>query len=947
MDIMYRPDHQCIHCGERSKVRLPHAPSACPKFLSDRSLEQSRKASRESRALAESIRAENASARTESIRRLDAARADERNRDEATRLRHEQQAKHSAKAQLLADLKLARQDAASVALHGYRIDLQQAIQTSHVSPLESIPLIFILEHEIRRDAFDPSDFDPAQRSDFTAFIQQFQELRDRVNACAGRDGTSIGEWIQLIAQRLRLLTLIPETMREDATDALNAVDESITNIRELKSTIEADPSSAEYNAKPLKSRANRSESQVDECLSMDPDTARSILVEGGQPAGRLSKINVDYSDPSAWSRRIVRKWLTLISVVTTTGGMAWLSTVGGGAAPVVTLIAGVACLSFVFMYYLVDHVFANRTSRMMSIVCMSVGAYEALREQLLQVASHVIATTQELRASSLTQCSDVLSQLVQLRAALHEFVAFEGDAERGGRIQSYSGWLPALEKSVLAAACLDLDAQETFPIPQTDVGVARRLEESILRRRRGELIRLEPNAALLEARIDAVARCEQFARELSDSRTVRTRSLRVALGISIWPAVAWSIAAFMNAEPLDAWTFVNPRCWVNHSSLSESELRRDCAHGHGLACGILGANLLDPSPGRATDAARVLSAGCDLGSVLSCTHLARILLNGWGGVDKSPRRAFELFQRGCENGDSLACNGAGIATADIDGDSAQAQAQAVRFFRRACDAGEMRGCANLAASYERGAGVRTSSFEARRLYEFACQRDPKVGCEAAGRARAAGLGQSPDPVGAVQLFRRGCSAGDGAACLAAGRALTLGLGVTANILEAIALMIRACERGAPLGCYYAGVAELDGSLGTVSRERGLSHLNRACRNGTADACVRWSAFVLFEDPAPSDDDLVAIQLLERTCDWNNALACMALAKCTAEGIGVTPDPDRAIGLFRKSCDLGEGQACFALGGFFQRGVGVDRNPREATRLLQRACDRGITAACSR
>lgn len=111
----------------------------------------------------------------------------------------------------------------------------------------------------------------------------------------------------------------------------------------------------------------------------------------------------------------------------------------------------------------------------------------------------------------------------------------------------------------------------------------------------------------------------------------------------------------------------------------------------------------------------------------ACATLAQHFEHGLG-VEKDPRRAFEIWQRACELGSGPGCARVGFSLeqgfgveSDLDG--------AVEHYSRACDEGAPMGCANLAALYVRGQGVGRDYEQASTLYAKACERDFLDSCE--------------------------------------------------------------------------------------------------------------------------------------------------------------------------------------------------------------------------
>jgi uncharacterized protein len=87
--------------------------------------------------------------------------------------------------------------------------------------------------------------------------------------------------------------------------------------------------------------------------------------------------------------------------------------------------------------------------------------------------------------------------------------------------------------------------------------------------------------------------------------------------------------------------------------------------------------------------------------------------------------------------------------------------------------------------------------------------------------------------------------------------------------------------------------------------------------------------------APSE----AVRLLTRAAEEGSPEAQFELAKLYESGIGVAPDPQRALALYQSAADQGFADAINDLGFlYFQGGLGLPRDPAEAIAHFERAAD---------
>lgn len=90
-----------------------------------------------------------------------------------------------------------------------------------------------------------------------------------------------------------------------------------------------------------------------------------------------------------------------------------------------------------------------------------------------------------------------------------------------------------------------------------------------------------------------------------------------------------------------------------------------------------------------------------------------------------------------------------------------------------------------------------------------------------------------------------------------------------------------------------------------------------------------------------------IQLLQKACNINHALACEKLGGRYYLGIGgVLKNEVKGVQLFKKSCDLNYGGGCSSYSRAFHEGKGgIQVNPKERDKLLTKACRLGYEPSC--
>ncbi len=115
------------------------------------------------------------------------------------------------------------------------------------------------------------------------------------------------------------------------------------------------------------------------------------------------------------------------------------------------------------------------------------------------------------------------------------------------------------------------------------------------------------------------------------------------------------------------------------------------------------------------------------------------------GVEKSWRKAVELYEEACSNGSMGACNNAGLVWQTAYGDRPPNYDQAAKFFKKACKGGIKNGCFNLSGMYLEGRGTVSKNMPKALKYSVkSCDLGHSWGCANASRIYRLGDGVEKD-----------------------------------------------------------------------------------------------------------------------------------------------------------------------------------------------------------
>jgi serine/threonine protein kinase/TPR repeat protein len=131
---------------------------------------------------------------------------------------------------------------------------------------------------------------------------------------------------------------------------------------------------------------------------------------------------------------------------------------------------------------------------------------------------------------------------------------------------------------------------------------------------------------------------------------------------------------------------------LDYATLTGSELvailDKACEDGAAEGCVSLG-ELLDTQGGEVVEqdqarAAKLYERACDEGAMRGCTNLANLTYDGLGGLEKSPKRSFDLNDKACRGGDLVGCARLGLLYARGQGTDKNMK-RAAELHRQACN----------------------------------------------------------------------------------------------------------------------------------------------------------------------------------------------------------------------------------------------------------------------
>ena len=154
----------------------------------------------------------------------------------------------------------------------------------------------------------------------------------------------------------------------------------------------------------------------------------------------------------------------------------------------------------------------------------------------------------------------------------------------------------------------------------------------------------------------------------------------------------------------------------------------------------------------------------------------------------------------------------------------------------------------------------------------------------------------PSMASQVDQAKSKCDKGDQEACSKYGAAVMLSKVPGQDPAVGFALVSKSCESGNANGCEMTGRAYNKGLGVTVDQAKYYDYMKKACDMGSAGSCRSIALSFETTDPQRVPD-------LDKSCEKNDQLGCMAAGAAFLHGQGATIDKAKAKSYLQKACDL--------------------------------------------
>jgi len=356
---------------------------------------------------------------------------------------------------------------------------------------------------------------------------------------------------------------------------------------------------------------------------------------------------------------------------------------------------------------------------------------------------------------------------------------------------------------------------------------------------------------------------------------------------------------------------------------------------------------------------------CDDGIVSACGELGEAYELGIGSAQNRPIASI-LYTEACDAGDAASCNRLGRVTSI----AVEEDAKTVAFsaYRRACELGSLDGCANVARSYEAGAGVPQDSALAARLTRETCDLGGASACLDLAYAI---MGEDPDRLRRdefIPLLVTACDGGKVGGCEELIEQRRFNEPHPAMPPETETLR-QACDLGDPYGCNRLGDIAFRGDNGSRDEVAAIRYYDRvcylspdscyiaesiraepiesaACQNGDNSACARLAGIYSDRSLVLYDPDL-ARSYYEYACYAGAIEACASAGRAVLDNSDYLTSERAAQGIayLEQGCAANDNSSCYQLAEHLKRGEIVVQDMPRYYSLSSRLCDEGWVRPC--
>ncbi len=370
----------------------------------------------------------------------------------------------------------------------------------------------------------------------------------------------------------------------------------------------------------------------------------------------------------------------------------------------------------------------------------------------------------------------------------------------------------------------------------------------------------------------------------------------------------------------------------------KNTLQSRCELGEAQACVDFAKTILSDKRGDTEKAVSLLRKACAVRHPEGCFLFAQLLERGVG-VRQDFATAKLHYRFACENEITEACNNLAILL-KVTGENL---VDVKTLQEQGCEGGDGIACFNIGFKAE---SRNPKDWElARTHYAKACELGFAEGCSYLGVIYRHGRGVEPDLKRGAELYRKACIGGYLIGCNSIGYLYKIGSGVEKNFDLAFEYYAKACEGGLIRACTNLGTL-VEGNPKQKSAKKAVDLYKSSCDSGDGKGCSRLGILYMGGTHGAKKSEKKALEKFALSCEKNYGPGCCNAGVIEEDGIGKSPDHDKAKSFYEKACKLEEYKGCHNLGVMQAEGIGGVQDMGSAADQFMVACENGFSNSCS-
>ena len=337
---------------------------------------------------------------------------------------------------------------------------------------------------------------------------------------------------------------------------------------------------------------------------------------------------------------------------------------------------------------------------------------------------------------------------------------------------------------------------------------------------------------------------------------------------------------------------------------------------------------------------RMMERAATAGNSYAQASLGWIYREGYGGISKNPKVAFDWYNKAAAQGYANAEASLGYLYREALGVDRD-YAKSLEFYRRAALQGDINAMGSVGYALQNGFGTDVNFEEARYWYEKAVEKNDPYSLSALAWLYREGKGVQQDYGKALDLYRRAAEKNDVSGMSSLGYMAQYGLGMPVNYSEALRWYEMASAQNDAYAFSALGYMYREGVGVERDYAKSLDYYRRGADLGDLSS-MGSMGYALQNGLGTPVNFEEARQWYEKGAERNDAYSMASLAWLYENGKGVPQDYQQAKSWYERAAEGGNSYAMGNLSFLYDRGMGTPQNAREAARFAISSMEGGET-----